>query len=60
MTTQTPSQIIATLNKWNSKQELRQKNMTQYRDVLKSALKRSMSCELQNIKLWSAAMLFNN
>lgn len=51
---------IKRLKAWNSRQELRQKNMTQYREPLKAALKRSMCCELHFTKLWSAAMLFNN
>lgn len=51
---------ITSLNKWNSKQELRQSNMTKYRGTIKKALERSMSCELVNTKIWSSAMLFKN
>ena len=51
---------VTSLNKWNSKQELRQSNMTKHGDTLKSALKRTKSDELKSLELWSSAMLFKN
>lgn len=55
----TTSQHIATLNTWNDKQTMRQSNFSRYRGVLKSALKRSMSDDLENTRVWSRALLLN-
>ena len=55
----TASQITATLTKWNAKQSMRQANMSQYKDLIKSALKRSMSDDLENTRVWSKALLLN-
>jgi hypothetical protein len=54
------SQITASLNKWNLRQELRQELTNKNRETLKSALKRSMVCELKNTQIWASAMLFKN
>ena len=54
------SQHIATLNKFNTKQSIRQNLMTDNnRAILKSALKRSMSDDLENTRVWSKALLLN-
>jgi len=52
----TASQITANLNIWNAKQTMRQSNFSRYRGVLKSALKRSMSDDLENTRVWSKAL----
>ena len=55
----TTSQHIATLTKWNAKQTMRQSNFSRYRGVLKSALKRSMSDDLENTRVWSKALFLS-